>query len=97
MGNIALIKTKYDILKNDFFSICIIEWNNVDPSLRYSNSILVFKENILNFIRSSPNYFFDCKSSKGIKHIKRLGLRHLREHKFKHSFQVNTIVYSKFT
>ena len=47
----------------------------------------VFKEKILNFIRSSP--FFDCHNSKGIKLIIRLGLglSHLREHKFKHSFQ----------
>ena len=47
----------------------------------------VFKEKILNFIRSSP--FFDCHNSKGIKLITRLGLglSHLREHKFKHSFQ----------
>ena len=42
-----------------------------------------------NFIRPSPNYFFDCHNPKGIKLITRLrlGVGHLREHKFKHSFQ----------
>ena len=72
-----------------FFSSVIIEWNNLDPNLRNSRSISVFKEKILNFIRPSPNSVFDIHNPKGIKLITRLrlGLSHLREHKFKHSFQ----------
>ena len=52
-------------------------------------SISVFKEKILNFIRPSPNSVSDIRNPKGIKLIARLrlGLSHLREHKFKHSFQ----------
>ena len=44
---------------------------------------------ILKFIRPSPNHFYDCQSIIGIKLVTRLrlGLSHLREHKFKHSFQ----------
>ena len=44
---------------------------------------------MLSFIRPSPDSFFDCHNPKGIKHITRLrlGLSHLRNHKFKHSFQ----------
>ena len=59
--------------------------NNLDPNLRNSESILVFKENILNFIRPYPNSFFDCHNPKGIELIARLrlSLSHLREHKFK--------------
>ena len=71
--------------KNSFFASAIIEWNNLDPNLRNSKSISVFKEKILNFIGPSPNSFFDCYNPKGIK--LRLSLSHLREHKFKHSFQ----------
>ena len=57
--------------------------------LRNSKSISVFKEKILNFIPPSPNFFFDHQNPKGIKIITRLRLvqSHLREHKFKHSFQ----------
>ena len=75
--------------KNSFFPSAIIEWNNLDPNLRNSKSISVFKEKILDFIRPSPNSFFDIHNPKGIKLITRLrlGLSHLREHKFKHSFQ----------
>ena len=43
---------------------------------------------MLNFMRPSPNSFFDCHNPKRIKLITRLrlGLSHLREHKLKHSF-----------
>ena len=74
---------------NSFFPSAIIKWNNFDPNLRNSNSISVFKEKILNFIRPSPNSVFDTRNPKGIELITRLRLclSHLREHKFKHSFQ----------
>ena len=44
---------------------------------------------ILNFIRPTPNNVFNCENHRGIKLITRLrvGPSHLREHKFKHSFQ----------
>ena len=47
-----------------------------------------FPSVIIEWNNLDPNCF-DCPNPKGIKHITRLrlGLRHLREHKFKHSFQ----------
>ena len=90
------LKATFPLLRQDikfskilFFPSAIIEWNNLDPNLRNSKSISVFKEKILNFIRPSPNSVFDIRNPKGIKLITRLrlGLSHLREHKFKHSFQ----------
>ena len=44
---------------------------------------------MLKFIRPSPNSVFNCCNCKGIKCVTRLrlGLNHLCEHKFKHSFQ----------
>ena len=49
----------------------------------------VFKKNLLKFIRLSPKSVFNCYNCKGIKYLARLrlGLSHLREQKFKHSFQ----------
>ena len=63
--------------------------NKLDPSLGRCDSYNLFKSNILKFIRPSSNSFFDCHNPIGIKYITRirLGLSHLREHKFKHSFQ----------
>ena len=72
VGNIPLIKTKHNFFKNYFFPSAIIEWNNLDPNLRNSKSISVFKEKILNFIRPSSNYFFDCHNPKGTELIARL-------------------------
>ena len=48
-----------------------------------------FKNSILKFIRPSPNNVFNCNNHKGIRLITRLrvGMSHLREHKFKHNFQ----------
>ena len=87
VGEIPLFKTK--LTQKFFFPSAIIEWSNLDPSLRNSKSVSIIKEKILNLIRPSPDSFFDCDNPKVIKLITRLrlGLRHLRENKLKHSFQ----------
>ena len=41
----------------------------------------------MNFIRPSPNNVVNCNSYKGIITRLRVGMSHLREHKFKHNFQ----------
>ena len=49
----------------------------------------VFNNSLLNFIRPSGNSVFNCHNPSGVKLLTRLrlGLSHLREHKFKHGFQ----------
>ena len=46
-------------------------------------------KSLLQFVGPSPNSLFNCHNPKGIKYELRLrlGLSHLQEHKFKHSFQ----------
>ena len=68
-----------------FFPSTIIEWNNLAPDLRNSDSYSAFKKKILNFIRPSPDSIFNCNNPKALKFITwlRLGLSHLRYHKFK--------------
>ena len=58
-------------------------------NLRNSDTYGTFKITILTFIRPSPNSVFECHNPQGIKFLTRfrLGLSHLREHKFNHSFQ----------
>ena len=86
--NIPQLRTKHDFFKNCFFSSTIKEWNNLNPQIRKSKSISIFKSNILKFIRPKPKNVYYCHSPKGIKLLTRLhfGLSHLREHKLKHSF-----------
>ena len=84
--NISLFKTNHNFFKNSFFPSTIIEWNNLDPNPRNSDT---FKNAILKFIIPFPNSVFECHNLQGIRFLTRirLGLSHLREHKFKHSFQ----------
>ena len=89
LANIPSLSFKHNFFKNTFFPSTILEWNKLDPSLQNSTSYNLFKNSILKFIRPSPNKIFQCHNPKGIKLVTRLrlGLSHLREHKFKHSFQ----------
>ena len=50
---------------------------------------------ILKFIKPFPNSVFECNNPQKIKFLKRLrlGLGHLREHKFKHSIEVESTSY----
>ena len=84
-----LFKARHTFLKNSFFPSTIIEWNKLDHNIRNSNSFNIFRKSILKFIRPSVNNLFNSHNPKGIKFITklRLGLSHLRQHKFKHSFQ----------
>ena len=79
-------RTKY--FANSFFPYTIKEWNDLSPEIRKSVSYEVFKNSLLKFIRPSPNSLFNVSDSLGIKLLTRLrlGLSHLREHKFNHNF-----------
>ena len=86
---IPLFSGKHNFFINSFFPSTVTEWNNLDLKIRNSKTFSAFKKSILKFIRPSSNSIFSCHSPKGIKLITRLrlGLSHLREHKFRHNFQ----------
>ena len=89
VDNIPCFKIRHNFFKNSFFPSTIIEWNNLDPTLRNSKSFVDFKNDILKLIRPSPSNVFNCNSPKGIRLITRLRVEmsHVREHKFKYNFQ----------
>ena len=89
VANIPYLSFKHNLFKNTFSPSTILEWSKLDLSLQSSASYNVFKNSILKFIRPSPNKIFEYHNPKGIKLVirLRLGLSHLQEHKFKHSFQ----------
>ena len=58
--NIPLFKTSHNFFKNSFFPSTIIEWNNLDPNLRNSDTYGTFINAVLKFIRPSPNSVFEC-------------------------------------
>jgi len=87
--NIPPFQAKHNFFKNTFFPSSIKEWNILDASIRNAESFSVFKKQILTFIRPSPNSVFNCHHPQGLKFLTRLrlGLSHLRKHKFNHNFQ----------
>ena len=88
-NNIPQFKVKHNFFRNSFFPSAVIEWNKLDLNIRNSESLNVFKNSLLKFIRPSGNSVFNCHNPRGVKLLTRLrlGLSHLREHKFKHGFQ----------
>ena len=70
----------------------MIEWSNLDSNMRNSESLAIFKKRILAFKRPSAYNTFHFHCLDGLKLIARLrlGLSHLRFHKFKPNFQ-NTL------
>ena len=88
-NKIPAINVKHGFFKNTFFPSTIIEWNKLDLEIKNSESIVTFKKRIPSFIKPSANSTFNCHNPGGIKRLSRLrlGLNHLRKHKFKHSFQ----------
>ena len=87
--NVPSFKVRHDFFKNSFFPSTVIEWNKIDKNIRKSERLNIFKKSILKFIRPSQNRVYNCHNPKEIKLLTRLrvGLSHLREHKFRHSFQ----------
>ena len=89
VANVPTLSFKHIFLKHPFYVSAIVERNKLDPFLRNSASYNVFKNNTLKCIRPSPNKNVQSHNPKKIKLVTRLrlGLSHLREHKFKRSFQ----------
>ena len=88
-NNISQFKVKHNFFRNSFFPSGVIEWNKLDLNLCNSENLNIFKKSLLKFIRPSGNSVFSCQNLRGVKLLTRLrlGLSHLREHKFKHDFQ----------
>ena len=89
VDDVPYFNIRHNFFKNYFFPSAVIEWNKLDSRHRKVKSFTDLKKNTLSFIRPKANSVFNCNSSKGLKFVTRFwpGLSHLREHKFKHSFQ----------
>ena len=67
----------------------ITQWSKLDSNIRNSETLNIFKSKILKFIRPTAGSIFGCHNPIGAKLLTklRLGLSHLRECKFKRTFQ----------
>ena len=89
IDNISNLKTRSNFFRNSFFPSAITEWNKLDRDIRNSDSLNVFKLSLLKFVRPVVNSAFKINNPYGLKLLTRLrvGLSHLRYHKFGHNFQ----------
>ena len=79
---------RYTFFRNTYVPFTVTEWNKLDKSVRNAESSSIFKKSILKFMWPSGNSIFNFHNPKGIKIFPRLrlGLSHLRGHKFNRSF-----------
>ena len=87
--NISEIFCRTQYYRDSFFPYVISEWNKLDIRIRQYESFNMFRSALLKFIRPSPNSAFLIRDRSGLKLLTRLrlGLSHLREHKFNHNFR----------
>ena len=78
-----------DILSYSFFPYIIRTWNALDPDIRNLKSLSAFKNSLRKFTKRSPSPLHGIHNPIGIKLVTRLrmGLSHLRDHKFRHNFR----------
>ena len=74
--------------KSTFFPSCIFNWNQLNPDIKNSSSLKIFKRALLKFIRPKAANVYKIYHLRGLKLLTRLrlGLSHLREHNFRHNF-----------
>ena len=77
-----------DCFKYSFFPSALRDWVKLDESIRNSESISIFKNKLLSFIRPVQSSIYNIFDQIGIKLLTRLRLefRHLNEHRFRHNF-----------
>ena len=76
------------IFSDSFFPTAVKEFNKLDYEITHRMSFQSFRSSLLKTIRPIPNSLFDACEPHGVKLLTRLrvGLSHLREHKFRHGF-----------
>ena len=78
-----------DCFKNSFFPSTLNDWYKLDETIRDSESISIFKNRLLSFIRPLESNVYNIFDPKGLKFLTRLrlGFSHLNEHRFRHNLQ----------
>ena len=88
-SHIPIFHCRTDCFKYSFFPSTLRDWFNLDENIRNSESISIFKNRLLSFIRPAQNSVFNIFDPKGLKLLTRLRLEfiHLNKHRFRHNFE----------
>ena len=86
-SHITIFRCRTDCFKYSFFPSTLRDWFNLDDNIRNSESISVFKNRLLLFIRPLQNSVFNIFDPKRLKLLTWLPLRfsHLNEDRFRHN------------
>ena len=82
------IPTRTKKFQYSFFPHCVNAWGKLSKFITGSLSLSVFKSRYLQFFSVSPNSIYKIHNPVGLKYLTRLrvGLSHLKSHKFLHNF-----------
>ena len=74
--------------KSSFYPNCLSEWEELEPEIKQSCSVNVFKKRLLAFIRPPSKKVYNIHDPKGLSILTqlRVGFSKLNFHKFKHNF-----------
>ena len=83
------IRARTERFKSTFYPNCLSEWEKLDPEIRESRSVNVFKKQLIGLIRPPANSVYGFHDPKRLSVLTqlRVGLSKLNFHKFKHNFR----------
>ena len=86
---IGQIRARTTSFKTSFYPDCLSEWNKLDPEIRLSPSLSIFKTKLSKLIRPTPKLVYGIHDPKGLAILTqlRVGLSKLNFHKFRHNFR----------
>ena len=87
-SNRSFYYSRTERFKASFFPSSTYNWNKVDPEIQKYSSLEIYKRALLKFIRPTSANVHKIHHQRGLKLLTRLrlGLSHLREHKFRRNF-----------
>ena len=86
---IGQICARTESFKSSFYPNCLSEWDELDPEIKFSTSVSVFKKRILSLIGPTCKRVYSIFDPKGLSILTqlRVGLSKLNSHKFRHNFR----------
>ena len=83
------MRARTERFKSNFYPNCLSEWEKLNPEIRESRSVNVFKKQLLGLIRSPSKSVYGIHDPKRLSILMqlRIGLSKLNHHKFKHNFR----------
>ena len=86
---VGQIRARTEKFKASFYPHCLLEWNKLDPEIRTSPTVGIFKKKLYAQIRLPANSVYGIYDPKGVAYLTqlRVGLSKLNSHKFRHNFR----------